>query len=290
MVVKCVLKVSENLSSPIGMTVLPNKSIIVGSSVDNSAKILRPDGTLLAPVNSIRQFVKPTDMATLSTGEFVIRDDLGLQLFSEDGVYIKSCGTKQIDKCFGLAEDEGGNIITINWAQPSRSSKPGSKGNGGLTDVGETDVFFISRETGEVVKKIELTDIISDKTKSKCRFLRYHNNTLYIVDIGLDCIYKLKTDCNEVSIVGGTGTGLNKFRDPAGIVVDDFGNFIVADSKNHRLQIFDQDENFIGFVAVDLPIRRPSGIYLDKERGELYILNYWGIYSMVKYRVSGSRF
>ena len=101
--------------------------------------------------------------------------------------------------------------------------------------------------------------MISDKNESKCRFLTYHDKTIYIVDLGLDCIYRVKVDGLQVFTVGETGTGVEQFKDPAGIVVDHFGNFIVADSRNHRLQIYDRDDNFVGFVAVDVPVRRPSG-------------------------------
>ena len=40
-----------------------------------------------------------------------------------------------------------------------------------------------------IVKKIELDDVIQDKSKSKCRFLHFGNNRLYIADLGLDTVY-----------------------------------------------------------------------------------------------------
>merc|ERR1711874_220450 len=78
--------------------------------------------------------------------------------------------------------------------------------------------------------------------------------------------------------MGKTG----EFRDPAGLVLDQLGNIIVADSRNHRLQVFNARGKYQGFVRVDPPVRRPSGIYLDCDEGELYVLNYWGN-SMAKY-------
>jgi len=37
---------------------------------------------------------------------------------------------------------------------------------------------------------------------------------------------------------GGSGTGDGQLVDPYGLAVDNEGNFLVADSGNHRIQIF----------------------------------------------------
>ena len=44
-------------------------------------------------------------------------------------------------------------------------------------------MFYIDRESGLVVKRIELADVIQDKEKSKCRFLNYKDGIIYIVDL-----------------------------------------------------------------------------------------------------------
>jgi len=282
--VKKMLQISQDVKEPIGITILQNKNIVIASTGDDSVKIFSQSGKVITLVQSGRLFKRPSDMATLSTGDFVVRDDQGLQLFTEEGAFIRNLGQNQIDRCYGVTEDEKGRIVTINGVRPSSRSKPGEKGKGGLTDVGETDIFYIDQKTGAVVKRIELVDIVQDKTKSKCRFLNYFQGTVYIVDLGLDCIYTLNTDGNHAEMFGSSGTGSGQFQDPAGLVLDDNGNIIVADSRNHRLQIFNSQNEFVGIVKVDVPLRRPSGIYLDKKHAELSVLNYWGN-SMVKYRI-----
>jgi len=276
LVAKSVLNIKD-ITSPIGITVLHNKNFVISNPSDDSVIMFNPDGKLLSRIKSIRPFKRPTDMATLSTGEFVARDDVGLQLFGQNGEFVKVLGGNEIDQCFGVSEDEEGRILTINFNK--------QKGKGGITDPGETDIFFICPKSGAVVKRIELTDIISNKLKSKCRFLNYRHHTIYIVDLGLDNIYKLTVRGDpEASIIGRTGSGPGQLKDPAGLVVDLYGNFIVADSLNHRLQIFNNIGNYVGLVKVDLPVNRPSGIYLDQDLWELYVLNYWGN-SMTKYRI-----
>ena len=51
--------------------------------------------------------------------------------------------------------------------------------------------MFLDPDTGKVVKKVEMQDIIRDKSKSMCRFLTYYQEKLYITDLGLDCVYVL---------------------------------------------------------------------------------------------------
>merc|ERR1712096_567845 len=135
-----------------------------------------------------------------------------------------------------------------------------------------TDVFFIDRGSNKVVKRVEMVDLIGQAVlelqslhadMSSCRFLSYHNQMLYVGDMGLDCVFVLNKDGTESDMFGSRGNKGGEFRDPAGLVVDDIGTMMVVDSRNHRLQLFDKDLNYIGLVKVDIPLSRPSGIFLD---------------------------
>ena len=66
---------------------------------------------------------------------------------------------------------------------------------------------------------------------------------------------------------------IGQFKDPAGLVTDSFGNLILADAGNHRLQMFDKSRKFVGNVNIYQGLKRPSGIYLDQEEEALYVLN-----------------
>ena len=68
----------------------------------------------------------------------------------------------------------------------------------------------------------------------------------------LNCIYSLfHKDGEEVAAVcGDFGDQVGEFDSPAGIAVDEFGNSIVADSGNDRLQLIDSEHNIIGPLKV----------------------------------------
>ena len=86
--------------------------------------------------------------------------------------------------------------------------------------------------------------------QSACRFLAFSNNMLYVVDLGLDCVFILDKDGIESDVFGSRGTSGGEFRDPAGLVVDASGTMMVVDSRNHRLQLIDRDLAFAGIVKV----------------------------------------
>ena len=151
-----------------------------------------------------------------------------------------------------LAEDDEGRIITINCNTVD-------EGRVNITLSNSTDVFFIDKISNKVIKRIEMVDLIEDAVlelqnlqadMSACRFLSYHNKKLYVVDLGLDCVFILNKDGTESELFGSRGNKGGEFRDPAGLVVDDIGTMMVVDSRNHRLQLINSDLSFAGLVKV----------------------------------------
>ena len=63
------------------------------------------------------------------------------------------------------------------------------------------------------------------------------------------------------------------------------GNMIVADSKNHRLCLFNTEGHFVCNVSLVPEIRRPSGVVVDRENRELYVLTLQGRVAMTKYKL-----
>ena len=61
-----------------------------------------------------------------------------------------------------------------------------------VINVKENIIYVVDKtkdDDANIVKKIELDDVIQDKSRSKCRFLHFGNNRLYIADLGLDAVY-----------------------------------------------------------------------------------------------------
>jgi len=261
----------DSLHKPIGMCLLLDGNIAVASTFEGKVKIFNPEGKFVSQVISPEpQFDRPSDMVALKSGQFVVRDNTRVQVFSSKGNFMKNMWQdKGQDKCYGLAQDKEGRLITIMESRRPR----------------KTDLLFFDLSTGELVKKIEMEDIIANKGLSKCRFLTYELGKLYITDLGLDCVYILDPVTINAKVFGSSGSDPGQLCDPAGLVVDTVGNIIVADSKNHRLCVFSAEGKFVCHVSLSPETRRPSGVALDKERKELFVLNLQGKAAMTKYKL-----
>jgi len=270
--------VKKGIEKPIGITMLINGNVVVADRGQNIVKIHDPiRGNVIKSIEPGKRWSKPSDMATLPDGRLVVRDDNGLQLFDEYGNFLKPITERGVlGRCYGLAADSKGHILTINTNPRGIPSC--------ITKQGETDILKIDFEDNKIAEKIELVDIIDDKEQSKCRFLACDGNKVYVVDLGLNQIYVMTLGRETVRKFGKPGKAIGEFKDPAGIVVDSFGNMIIADAGNDRLQVFNRKRKPIGFVKISTRVQRPSGIYLDLETKSLYVLNLRGN-SLVKVKL-----
>jgi len=261
----------ENLYKPIGMCILVDGRIAIASTFENKVKIFSNMGEFISEVISPHSFMKPSDMVTLNSGRFAVRDNTRVQVFESDGSFVKVLlEDESKDKYFGLAQDGEGRLITL-----LESRSPAS-----------TYLIFIDVENGEVCKKVELGDPNANKRASKCRFLTYYEGNIYITDLGLNYIYILDPITLRMKSFGSSGSDPGQFSDPAGLVVDLKGNMIIADSRNHRLCLFSKYGKFICNLHLKPEARRPSGVVLDRENKELYVLLLQGKSAMIKYKLT----
>ena len=229
---------SEGVSLPIGICVLGDK-IVVASTLEDKVKMFnKVSGKFLGEVQSTRLH-NPSDMVALTRpdGGFVVRDKTGVMQFSSDGVYQRTL--LKTRGCFGVAQDDEGHLLVLEETK----------------DVTKLRVFNIEDDVS--IKEdysYDLGGIIKDRSKSKCRFLTVSKKKIYVTDLGLDLIYILEVgegrSVVDRRVFGGHGSGSECFRDPAGVIVDQVGNMVIADSRNHRLCLYDSNTNYRGEVKV----------------------------------------
>ena len=237
-------KIAEfEVPEPEGVCLLADGSIAVAAYTQNAVLRFSKTGTDLIPLESNIGFKKPIDILQLSTGEVVVADYNGLQLFGDDLKFLRTIGGEECNRFLGLAEDSQGRILTINHGTEQ----------GPITKRGHADIFHFTK-AGKLVGIMRFADIVSEEMRPKSVFtnIGYSDNKLFIVDSGLDCIYHLWDDDGEFSVdaLGKSGDQVGQFDTPAGIVVDEYGNSIVADCNNSRLQLIDSECNIIGPLKV----------------------------------------
>ena len=78
---------------------------------------------------------------------------------------------------------------------------------------------------------------------------------------GNNIVFKFDKTGKEIKHWGKLGTGPGEFDQPHSLAFDSKGRLYVADRNNNRIQIFDQDGNYISELH---QWSRPSGIFIDK--------------------------
>ncbi len=81
-------------------------------------------------------------------------------------------------------------------------------------------------------------------------------------------ILKFSKDGKLIRSFGKKGTGHGEFDQPHALAMDSKGRLFVADRSNNRIQIFDQDFNFIDEWS---QFSRPSGIFIDTKTDTIYV-------------------
>src|SRR5262249_17447580 len=74
-------------------------------------------------------------------------------------------------------------------------------------------------------------------------------------------IVKFTPDGKFIKTWGRKGTAAGEFDTPHAIAIDSRGRLFVGDRNNNRIQIFDQEGNFIDQWT---QFSRPSGIFIDR--------------------------
>ena len=235
------------LKEPEGLGVLADDTILIACTGTNNVLRYSRNGVFLEELVPGRSLVKPTELLILSNGEFVVGDTRGIQLFDCHCKFVKHIGEDIVNCCYGLSEDDEGNIVTIN--RDIKNNVPF-----------DTIIYFIDVVSGQVVKKYELEDLITDaaeslqlsKELSLCKHLEFRNSKLHVVDFGLDCIFVLDQSGTESHMFGKRGDKEGEFRDPSGIVVDDLGTMLVTDSRNSRVQVVSNDLEYMGMATIQV--------------------------------------
>tara|TARA_Y100000780_G_scaffold20504_1_gene17399 strand:+ start:158 stop:709 length:552 start_codon:yes stop_codon:yes gene_type:complete len=97
---------------------------------------------------------------------------------------------------------------------------------------------------------------------------------VYVTDWGRERVQKFTSNGGFLLYLGtegtgaGRGTGDGQFHNPKGISVDRAGNVYVAETINHRVQVFDSNGRFLrkwgSEGSGDGQFNRPTGIAIDR--------------------------
>ena len=251
---------SAGVVCPIGFCILSStQTFVVASTMEDKVKMYNlENGCFIKDVifdANEGPFMRPSDMVSLKTGKFAVRDERRIMIFDEDGKYLETVWrSKGGMRCYGLAVD-GENRLACLMETRSHS----------LLNLQLYDLT-----SGQWKIKVEMVSILGqDIRNSRCRFLTYHKGNFYITDNGLNKVYIVQEDELGYSVGEFLNSSHHQFNDPGGVALDDAGNIVVVDSKNHQLCLFSVDKKLLRKIPVK-------------------IINIITLYLLYKFCISGS--
>lgn len=112
---------------------------------------------------------------------------------------------------------------------------------------------FLKAEKIELIKKIEISP---GQEKLEMFFLPRDVKTdqrgnVFVLDSGDNCLYKFSEDGELLKKAGRKGPGPGEMDRPLGMDIDSKGNIYLNDPFNRRINIYDNELNFIETIKMD---------------------------------------
>jgi len=183
--------------------------------------------------------------------------------FDLDGNVVRSFGGGMFIWPHGLDVDADGNV----WVTDAISAERTPEGKRGHQVV----KFSRSGQVLMVLGQPGMPGDGPDRFNSPSDVVVADTGEVFIADgHGTDTnnrIMKFSSDGKLIKTWGRTGYAPGEFRELHALAIDNDGRLFVADRWNNRIQIFDQDGNFL---AIWTQFGRPSGISFDAE-GHIFV-------------------
>ncbi|XP_071956068.1 uncharacterized protein [Antedon mediterranea] len=161
----------------------------------------------------------------------------------------------------------------------------------GIMEVpGEANVFCMHQmDDGHIVYSDFLNKTVvmcDDQFKQICVFgkgslkdprgltVNKETRTMYVADWKCHCVFKFHLDSGKLlSKIGPMGSNKGQMINPEGVTLTKEGNLIVADSRNHRIKMFDANDKFMRILVdsgeEDGYVESPYNIIIDCEENIL---------------------
>jgi DNA-binding beta-propeller fold protein YncE len=107
----------------------------------------------------------------------------------------------------------------------------------------------------------------------------YRTGPMTEVDLSVDPYAEVRLELPALRVWGSNGVGEGQFSNPRALAISPQGQLYVADSGNHRIQVFDQNGNFLkSWGGSEGPnpgqLTEPWGIAVN-EAGQVYVSDTW---------------
>jgi len=273
---------SAKIEAPSGLlhlAILDDGRVVAAVCSQDRVLAFSSGGKPLADLQPLRRIEGLRAVAKVGKDRVAVLDSKGFQLFAGPGLKCeRNLELKGLGTTGGTCLGDEGELVIVNR---------GAGGNGeNMTSEEEVDLLFVSLETGKLRKRLEMVDILGEKSdESACNHIAYQDNRLHVMDSGLTQLYTLYEEDDEPqAMLCGS---YEQWECPSGIAVDKDGSLLVADSATSRLLTVSPTWCFTGQLAADpkCPFDFPEALALNLLSRELVVHNE-GTKEIVKYILS----
>jgi DNA-binding beta-propeller fold protein YncE len=239
--------------APFGVAIAPSGSVYITDQYNHRVQIFSSTGTFVGQFGSFGsgpgQFNFPYGIAAAPDGSvFVVdRENKRIEKFSADGAFLLEWSLDPFSYPRGIAVEPDGNILVGNHGEVSRYSQSGQfiASLGGFSGVEgivvEPDGEIWVTQLGIYVTKHSsngaLLQTLSVNSGSVALALDSTGN-LYVVERSTNSVVIYSPLGQRLVTWGSHGTGPGEFMEPCGIAISPDGFIYVADTANHRIQVF----------------------------------------------------
>ena len=182
----------------------------------------------------------------------VDRRDFKAFLFTESGEFLRHFGSTHVQIPWAISITNDGHPI--------------------VCDACDNSVKVLSPDGDEL-----LLSFSAPHCSTSPGYAVHHKEKFFVSYTDSHCIKVFDVTGDYIYDIGGEGAGDGQFEEPLGLAIDKFGNVLVVDEKNQRLQVFTPDGEFvskIGREGTELgEFNQPDDVTVSNN-GTVYVTDY----------------
>ena len=233
-----------------GLSLTKDGKIIVTDIGTDMAQIFDNEGNVKLLLNTL-PLQNPTKAASLYDGTYAVACKHNVKLFDAAGEYMRDLDSNLFCP-YDVAVNRNGDIV--------------------VTDMGERQacIYMYARADHRPLNCI-VGGIHAPAFRKAWNVSMDRDDNIIVSDYEEHCIKIFTPNGFVICEFGEKGAGIGQFFHPAGTCTDQYGNILVADSANNRVQMFSAHGEFLVVVVGENNLLCPMDVVVN-DKGELLVL------------------